>query len=92
MPPLLFHRIRHLLAPKMIKPSSPIYLRTLWRVQNPNTPLWPLKKTYFFATPQKMLKFRNFQKSRVFGGPEGGVLVSKHPKLFSISIFINLVG
>ena len=47
-----------------------------------------LKKTYFLATPQKMLKFGNFQKSRFFGGPE----VSKHPKLFYMSIFIILGG
>ena len=47
-------------------------------------------KTLPFVTPQKMLKFRNFQKSRFFGGPEGGVWVSKHPKLFYISIFIIL--
>ena len=60
-----------------------------FRAQTP--PLWP-PKTVLFATPKKMLKFRNFQKSRFFWGPEGGVLVSKHPKLFYISIFIILGG
>ena len=41
---------------------------------------------------QKILKFLNFQKSRFFGGPEVGIWVSKHPKLFYISIFIILGG
>ena len=49
----------------------------------------------FYTTPYlkvfpKMLKFGNFQKSRFFGGQR--VWVSKHSKLFSLSIFIILGG
>ena len=50
--------------------------------------IWP-HKTYFFAKPQKMLKFGKFQKRRFFGGAEGNVWVSRHPNSF-ISIFIIL--
>ena len=39
-----------------------------------------------------MRKFRNFQKKKVFWGPEGGGWVPKHPKLFYLSIFIILGG
>ena len=38
--------------------------------------------------PENMLKFGNFQKSRFFGGSEGGNVISNPPKWFHISIFI----
>ena len=80
------------LGPKNDKTIYPHKFEDLMEGSEPKHPPLAPQKTYFFATPQKMLKFRNFQKSRFFGGPEGGVLVSKHPKLFSISILINLGG
>ena len=50
-------------------------------------PLAP-SKTYFLKIPENMLKFGNFQKSRFFGGSEGGNVISNPPKLFHISICI----
>ena len=80
------------LGPKNDNTIFPHIFEDLMEGSEPKHPPLAPQKTYFFATPQKMLKFRNFQKSRFFWGPEGGVLVSKHPKLFSISIFIILGG
>ena len=38
---------------------------------DPKQPPLAPQKTYFFATPQKMLKSGDFQKSRFFGGQRG---------------------
>ena len=53
----------------MMKPSSLIYLRTLYKVDDP---LFSPLKNFFLKIPENMLKFGKFQKSRFFGGPEEG--------------------
>ena len=57
-----------------MKPYSPmlegpiLHLVCFGVIESPPAP----QKTYFLEIPQNMLKFGKFQKSRFFGGPEGG--------------------
>ena len=75
-------------GPKNDKTILPHIFEDLIKGLESMTPPLAPSKTYFLKIPENMLKFGNFQKSRFFGGSEGGNVISNPPKWFHISIFI----
>ena len=69
----------------MMKPSSLIYLRTLYKVDDP---LFSPLKNFFLKIPENMLKFGYFQKVG-FWGVRGG-RDFQPPKMDSQNSHINI--
>ena len=75
------------LVQKMIKPYSPIYVRTLYKVWNPWDPPQPPKKPTFWKYWKSYQKLGFFKKVG-FWGSKGGFMISNLQKMiFYINIY-----
>ena len=71
----------------MIKPYSPIYVRTLYKVWNPWDPPQPPKKPTFWKYWKSYQKLGFFKKVG-FWGSKGGFMISNRQKMiFNINIY-----